>query len=150
MRFHAIVQLSGKTATGIQVPAEVVAGLGSSKRPAVRVTINGYTYRSTVAPMGGVFMLPISAEHRQSAGVAAGDEVKVDIELDTEPREVIVPPDLREILDHDAEARRSFDGLSYSQKQQLVLSIEGARTPETRQRRLAKVVSTLQEGRKSS
>ena len=68
MRFRAIVQLNGKTATGIQVPAEIVARLGSSKRPAVRVTINGHTYRSTVAPLGGAFMLPISAEHRQRLG----------------------------------------------------------------------------------
>ncbi|HLV97424.1 MAG TPA: YdeI/OmpD-associated family protein [Ktedonobacterales bacterium] len=145
MRFRASIQLSGKTATGIEVPAEVVASLGPSKRPSVRVTINGYTYRSTVAPMGGVFMLPISAEHRQSAGVAAGDEVEVDIELDTEPREVVAPPDLREALDSDAQARQVFDMLSYSQKQQLVLSIEGAKTSETRLRRLAKVVSTLRE-----
>ena len=147
MRFRAIIQLSGKTATGIPVPAEVVASLGPSKRPPVRVTINGYTYRSSVASMGGGFMLPVSAEVRKSANVAAGDEVEVDIELDTEPREVIVPPDLREALDRDADARRFFDGLSFSNKQQLVLSIEEARTAETRQRRIAKTVGMLREGR---
>ncbi len=147
MRFRAIVQLAGKTATGIRVPAEVVASLGPSKRPPVRVTINGHTYRSTVAPLGGEFMLPISAEHRESAGVAAGDEVDVDIELDTEPREVTVPPDLREALDRDANARRFFDGLSYSQKQRYVLSIEQAKTAETRKLRIAKAVSMLREGR---
>ncbi len=147
MRFRAIVQLSGKTATGIEVPAEVVASLGKSKRPMVQVTINGYTYRSSVAPMGGVFMLPLSAEHRERAGVAAGDEVEVDIELDTAPREVSVPPDLREALDHDAEASRFFDGLSYSNKQRLVLSVEEAKTAETRQRRIAKAMSMLREGR---
>src|SRR5437867_2874762 len=85
MRFHAVIQLSGKTATGIEVPGEVVAALGPSKRPAVRVTINGYTYPSTVAPLGGAFMLPVSAEVRAQAGVAAGDEVAVDVELDTAP-----------------------------------------------------------------
>ncbi len=147
MRFRAIVQLAGKTATGIRVPAEVVASLGPSKRPPVRVTINGHTYRSTVAPLGGEFMLPISAEHRESAGVTAGDEVDVDIELDTEPREVTVPPDLREALDRDANARRFFDGLSYSQKQRYVLSIEQAKTAETRKLRIAKAVSMLREGR---
>ena len=69
MRFHAEVLLGGKTATGIRVPPEVVEALGASKRPAVSVTINGYTYRSTVAVMGGEFMLPLSAEHRGGAGV---------------------------------------------------------------------------------
>ncbi len=147
MRFRATILLSGKTATGIRVPAEVVEGLGSSKRPAVRVTIKGHTYRSTVAPMDGEFMLPISAEHRERAGVEAFDEVDVDIELDTEPRELTVPPDFTDALDRDADARRFFDGLSYSKKQRYVLSIEEARTAETRLRRIAKAVSMLREGR---
>lgn len=101
MRFRATVLLGGKTATGIPVPDEVVAGLGSSKRPAVRITIAGHSYRSTVARMGQEFMLPLSAENRTSAGVAAGDEVDVDIELDTEPREVTVPPDFAAELDRE-------------------------------------------------
>jgi hypothetical protein len=147
MRFRAKVLLSGKTATGIQVPPGVVASLGPSKKPAVRVTINGHTYRSTLAYMGGKFMLPVSAEHRESAGVAAGDKVDVDIELDTEPREVALPPDFREALDHDAKAKRFFDGLSYSRKLRHVLSIEGAKTAETRQRRIDKAISQLREGR---
>ena len=112
MNFRTIVQLSGKTATGIQVPADVVAHLGSSKRPPVRVTINGHTYGSTIAPMGGVFMLPISAENRLLAQVSAGDEIEVEVEPDTEPREVSVPPDFLEALDGDTDARRFFDGLS--------------------------------------
>lgn len=148
MRFHSIVQLGGKTATGIPVPEDVVASLGSSKRPSVRVTINDYTYRSTVASLGGQFMLPISAENRTGAGVVAGDEVDVDIELDTEPREVRVPPDLAEALDRDADAKRCFDGLSYSQKQRHVLPIEQAKTTETRQRRIAKALSMLREVRR--
>jgi hypothetical protein len=147
MKFRARIELSGKTATGIQVPAEVVAHLGTSKRPAVLVTINGHTYRSTVAPMGGVSMLPISAENRVLAHVSAGDEVEVEIEPDTGPREVSVPPDFQEALDRDAEARRFFDGLSYSNKQRVVLSIEGAKTSETRLRRIAKAVETLRAGR---
>jgi hypothetical protein len=139
--------LGGKTATGIRVPPEVVASLGSSKRPSVRATINGYTYRSTVAPLGGEFMLPVSAEVRESAGVAAGDEVDIDLELDTEPREVTVPPDFMDALDGDADAKRFFDGLSYSNQRRFVLSVEEAKTAETRQRRIAKAVSTLREGR---
>jgi hypothetical protein len=145
MRFQSTVQLGGKTATGIPVPQEVVSNLGTSKRPPVRVTINGHTYRSTVASRGGEFVLPISAENREGAGVVAGDEVDVDIELDTEPREVAVPPDFAEALDRDEDAKRSFDGLSYSQKRRHVLSIEGAKTSETRQRRIAKAVGELQE-----
>jgi hypothetical protein len=147
MRFRAIIQLGGKTATGIQVPAEVVASLGSSKRPAVRVTINGYTYRSTIATMGGVFMLGVSAEVRASAGIAAGDELDVDIELDTEPREVAVPPDFADALDRDADAKRFFDGLSYTNRRRFVISIEEAKSAETRQRRIAKTISMLREGR---
>ena len=146
MRFHSMVQLGGKTATGIPVPEEVVSNLGPSKRPPVRVTINGHTYRSTVASRGGEFVVPISAENREGAGVVAGDEVDIDIELDTEPREVAVPPDFAEALDRDEDAKRSFDGLSYSQKRRHVLSIEGAKTSETRQRRIAKAVGELQEG----
>lgn len=147
MKFRASVELNGKTATGIQIPAEVVTGLGSSKRPPVRVTINGHTYRSTIAPMGGVSMIPISAENRTLAHVNAGDEVEVEVEPDNEPREVNVPPDFLEALDRDADVRRFFEGLSASNKQRLVLSIEGAKTSETRQRRIAKAVETLHEGK---
>lgn len=147
MRFRATLQLGGKTATGIEVPTEVVESLGSGKRPPVRVTIKGHTYRTTVAPMGGRFMLPVSSDNRTSAGVAAGDEVDVDIALDTEPREVSVPPDLAEALDAEPDAKQYFDGLPYSHKLRHVLAIEGAKTAETRQRRVAKAVSALREGR---
>jgi hypothetical protein len=147
MKFQATILLGGKTATGIRVPPEVVASLGPSKKPAVRVTINGYTYRSTVATVSGEFMVGVSAEVREKAGVAAGDEVEVEIELDTAPREVTVPPDVAEALDADPAARRFFDSLSYSNKRRVVLSIEEAKTPETRQRRIAKAVSNLHEGR---
>src|SRR4029453_10040285 len=131
MRFEATIELAGKTATGVLVPPEIVGALGSGKRPPVRVTIRDYTYRSTVAPMGGRFMLPISADVRQNAGVAAGDTVEVDLETDNAPREVSLPPDFAAALDQDADAKRFFDGLSYSKKQWHVLSIEGAKTSET-------------------
>jgi hypothetical protein len=147
MMFRATIEQSGKTATGIRVPDEVVASLGAGKRPAVQVTIKGHTYRSTVASMGGVFMVGVSAENRASAGVAAGDQVDVVIELDTAPREVTVPPDFVKALERDALAKRTFDGLSYSNKHWHVLSIEGAKTAETRQRRIAKSVGALREGR---
>ena len=147
MRFRGSVELHGKTATGIRVPPEVVEHLKSGKRPPVRVTINGHSYRSTVAPMGGEFLLPVSAENRVSAGVEAGDEVEVDIELDTEPRELTVPPDFKDALERDAVASGFFDGLSRSSKQRIVLSIEGAKTAETRLRHITKAISELREGR---
>ena len=131
----------------MEVPAKVVEALGSSKRPPVRVTINGHAYRSSVAVMGGKFMLGVSAEHRKAAGVAAGEVLDVDLELDTQPREVTVPRDFADALDRDAVAKRFFDGLSYSNRLRHVLSIEDAKTPDTRQRRIAKSVSTLREGR---
>ncbi len=92
-------------------------------------------------------MLGVSAEHREGAGVAAGDEVDVDLELDTEPREVTVPPDFAEALDGDADARRHFDGLSYSNQLRHVLTIEGSKTAETQQRRIANAVGMFREGR---
>lgn len=147
MNFHATLELNGKTATGIRVPSEIVEALGSSKKPAVSVTINGYTYRSTVAVYGGQFMLPVSAEVRQAAGIAAGDEIEVSLALDTEPRTVTVPPDLAAALDGDAAARAAFDGLSYSNKRAIVMSIESAKTDETHQRRLAKAIENLRQGR---
>jgi len=147
MRFRTTIVQSGKTATGIQVPDEVVEALGSGKRPAVTVTLNGYRYRSTVASMGGVFMVSLSAEHRAGAGVAGGDEVEVDLELDSAPREVTVPPELVAALDAEPAARATFDGLSYSNKSWHVLQVTGAKTDETRQRRIAKSVDALKQGR---
>jgi Bacteriocin-protection, YdeI or OmpD-Associated/Domain of unknown function (DUF1905) len=147
MRFRTTIQQSGKTATGIQVPDEVVEALGSGRRPAVKVTINGYTYRNTVAVIGGVYMVGVSAEHRAGAGVAGGDEVDVDVELDTAPREVAVPADFAAALNAEPNARRTFDGLSYSNKSWHVLQVTGAKTDETRQRRIAKSVDLLKQGR---
>jgi len=147
MKFRATIELAGKTATGVEVPTAVVAKLGSSKKPAVRVTIKGYTYRSTVATMGGRFMLPISAQVREAAGVAARDKVDVDVELDTAPREVTVPADFSRALTREPAAKRFFEGLSFSNKQRIVIAIEAAKAPETRHRRIAKSVSALREGR---
>jgi bacteriocin resistance YdeI/OmpD-like protein/uncharacterized protein DUF1905 len=147
MRFRATIEQAGKTATGIRVPDEVVESLRAGRRPAVNVTIKGHTYRSTVATMGGVFMVGVSAENRAGAGVVGGDVVDVDLELDTAPREVTVPPDFAKALKKDAKAQKAFDGLSYSNRRWHVLSIEGAKTDETRQRRIAKSIEGLREGR---
>ncbi|GMK47411.1 hypothetical protein PghCCS26_45410 [Paenibacillus glycanilyticus] len=147
MKFRATIELSKKTATGIEVPAEVIEGLGSSKRPAVCVTLGEYTYRTTVGSMGGKYMIPVSAEVRAAAGVAAGEEVEVNIELDNEPRELVVPEDFYGALEQQLEAKRFFEGLSYSNRRRFILNIEEAKTAETRQRRMDKAISLLSEGR---
>ncbi len=147
MRFRTTILQGDKTATGIRVPDEIVEALGSGRRPAVTVTINGFTYRSTIAVLGGAYMVGVSAENRAGAGVAGGDEVDVDIELDTAPREVSVPDDFAAALDASPRARATFDGLSYSNKSWHVLQVTGAKTDETRQRRIAKSVDMLRAGR---
>ena len=148
MRFRATIELAGKTATGIPIPDEVVEVLGAGKKPPVRVTIGGHTYRSTVASRGKRYLVPLSAENRERAGVAAGDQVDVDLELDSEPRTVAVPPDLADALASAPEARQFFDDLSFSQQQWYVVPIEQAKTPETRARRVTKAIDMLREGRK--
>jgi len=149
MRFRATVLLGGKTATGIPVPDDVVASLDGGKRAPVSVTIGGHTYRTTVAPMGGQFMIPLSAENRTAAGVAAGDEVDVGIELDTTPREVTVPDDLAAAVAGDAAARAAFDGLSYTHRKEWVRWVEEAKKAETRTARIAKTVESLHAGKKT-
>jgi len=146
MRFRATIELGGTFATGIPVPDEVVEALGAGRKPLVTVALGGHTYRSMVGSRGGRFMLPLSAENRTAAGVAAGDEVDVVLELDTAPRVVEVPADLAGALDAEPAARRAFDNLSYSHQQRWVLSVEGAKAAETRQRRIDKTVSTLRDG----
>ncbi|SFJ65852.1 protein of unknown function [Amycolatopsis sacchari] len=143
MRFRAKVELNGKSATGIEVPPDVLAELGGGKRPKVRVRLNGYEYRSSVGSMGGRSLLPVSAEIRAGAGVAAGDEVDVELVLDTEPRTVDLPPDLARALDAVPVSRQAFDKLSYSHQRRYVLWIGEAKTAPTRQRRIAKTVADL-------
>ena len=143
MRFRGTILQGGKTATGIEIPTEVVEGLDSGKRPAVRMTINGYTYRSTVATMDGKFMVGVSAEVREAAGVAGGDTVDVEIELDTAPREVEVPGDFAAALDSDPKAKAKFDTLSYSGKLRLVAPVANAKKPETRERNIDKALAEL-------
>ncbi|MCW2777693.1 MAG: hypothetical protein JWN17_1418 [Frankiales bacterium] len=139
--FRTVLELHGKTATGLRVPPEVVEQLGGGKKPAVVVTLPGHVYRSTVAPRGGGYLLPLSAEHRAASGLSAGDEVEVTLELDTAPRTVDVPEDLAAAL--TGPLRETFDALSYSRQLGHVLSVDGAKTAETRERRVAKVLAEL-------
>ena len=144
MQFTAPLVLSGKTATGVPVPESIVHALAGGKRPAVRVTINGFSYRSTIAPMGGEYWIPVSSDVRASTGVTAGDDVSVDVELDTEPRTVDVPEDLSAALTESPAAKSAFDRLSYSNQRRIVLQVTDAKTDETRRRRIAKAIETLQ------
>jgi antitoxin component of MazEF toxin-antitoxin module len=144
MHFHATIQLDGKTATGVTVPDDVVTALGGGNRPRVRVTLAGHTYQTTVRRMGGKFKFPVSAAVREQTGVAAGDEVDIQIALDDSPRELVIPAALAELLDRDPNAKRTFEKLSYTNRKRHVLAVEGAKTEETRKRRLEKIATELQ------
>jgi hypothetical protein len=146
MRYRTTILSAGKTAAGIEVPPDVVEALGSGRKPPVRVTINGYTYRSSVATVSGAFMIGVSNDVRRAAGVAAGEEVDVELELDTARREVEVPADLATALDADPGARAAFDRLTYSNKRRIVEPIRDAKAPETRQRRIDKSIENLRAG----
>jgi Domain of unknown function (DUF1905)/Bacteriocin-protection, YdeI or OmpD-Associated len=143
MKYRTTIQLGGKTATGVPVPEEIVDGLGGGNRPPVRATIAGYTYQTTIARMRGQFMFPVSAAVREEAGVQAGDEVEVELELDTTPRTVSLPPELTGALKADREAREVFEKLSYTNQKRHALAVEGAKSDETKQRRLAKILDEL-------
>ena len=147
MRFESTVELGGKTATGIPIPDEVIEALGSGKRPPVAITVNGHTYRTTAVRMGGRFLVPLSAENREAAGVAAGEDITVDLEADTAPREVTLPDDLAAAMDD--EARAAYDGLSYTHRKEWVRWVEEAKKPETRTTRIEKTVTGLREGKKA-
>jgi hypothetical protein len=144
MRFSTTIELHGKTATGMAVPPEVVESLGGGKKPAVSVTVGGHTYRSSIASMGGRYLIPLSAERRAAAGVAAGDQVEVEVELDTAPREVDVPDDLAAALDAQPGLRERFDALAFSHRKEHVRAVESAKAEATRTRRVAAVVTALQ------
>jgi hypothetical protein len=145
MRFTTTVELGGRTATGLVVPDDVVDALGAGKRPPVTVTLGGHTYRSTVARRGDRYLLPLSAENRAAAGVAAGEQVEVDVEVDTAPRTVEVPADLAAALATDPAARERFDALPYTHRKEHVRAVESAKAEATRQRRVAGVLAALRE-----
>ena len=145
MRFKSTLFLAGKTATGLRVPEEIVVALASGKRPPVTVTINGYTYRSTIAPMCGEYFIPVAAAIREASGCRAGDELDVIVDLDKDPRIVEVPADFNKLLDKNSGAKSFFDQLSYSNKKGIVIKIEGAKTEETRLRRMARAIEKLAE-----
>jgi hypothetical protein len=140
--FRSTVVPAGN-ATGAEVPAEVVGALGQGKRPKVAITINGHTWRSRVASQGGRYLVGISAANRAAAGIEEGDEIEVTLELDTEPREVDEPADLKVAFDAAPTVRAAFDRLPFGLRRKYVNDIEGAKTPQTRQRRIERLVESL-------
>jgi hypothetical protein len=143
MRFRAELESTGKNTAGFEVPESLVDDLGGGKRPKVVVTVNGHRFRTSIAPMGGRFLLGVSAERRAAAGVRAGDVLDVEVELDTAPRTVDVPDDLAEALAGDPAAKARWDALSYSKRQWHVLQVTGAKKAETRAARIAKSIELL-------
>jgi hypothetical protein len=140
--FEAVLELGGKTATGIRVPATAVEALGAGKRVPVAATLAGrHTYRTTVAPYGGEFFIPVSAENRTAAGLTAGDLVEVTLVVDTEERTVDVPPELDAALDDSARAR--FEKLSYTRRKEMARAVREAKAEATRDRRIAKILEEL-------
>jgi antitoxin component of MazEF toxin-antitoxin module len=146
MKFTTTIVQMGNN-TGIDVPPEVVEALGAGKKPPVKITLKGYTYRSSIAVMGSKYMVSLSAENRKNAGVQGGDTLDVEIVVDTEKREITVPPDLQAALDANPEAKAFFEKMSYSNKRRHVEPIEAAKAPETRQRRIEKSVQLFSEGK---
>lgn len=146
-RIRALLETTGQTAVGFEVPEDVVLALGKGKRPPVRVTINGYTYRSTVAPMYGRYLVGVSAENRAAAGVAGGETHDIALELDDAPRVVELPADFAAALAAEPAAQATFEKLSPSNQGYHVSLLTGTNNPETRARRLAKSIAALREGK---
>jgi len=145
LRFKAKVIPSGN-ATAVEVPKEGVESFGAGARPPVAISINGHGWRSRIALKDGKCLVGISAANRGASGISEGDFVEVLIELDEAPRTVAEPADLSEALEKSKRARAAFDGLPFGLKRKHVAAIEDAKSSETRQRRIAKLVSDLQQG----
>jgi putative ribosome biogenesis GTPase RsgA len=135
---------------GLEVPEELVEALGGGKRPRVTITINGHSWRSRVAIMRGRNLIGLSNADRKAAGVVTGDRVEVELELDLEPRVVVEPADFATALDAEPLARSAFDRLTDSQKSQHLRLIENAKKPDTRARRIEKMLATLRDSSATS
>jgi hypothetical protein len=133
----------GGNTSGIDVPEDIWHELTSAGRAPVLATLGDYSYRSTVGWYRGAFKLPVSAAIRSATGLAVGDTVEVSLELDTEVRVIEAPADLAAALDAEAEAKAAWEALAPSGKKAHVTAVEGAKTDETRRRRVAKVIETL-------
>ncbi|WP_233498543.1 YdeI/OmpD-associated family protein [Blastococcus sp. TF02A-26] len=144
--FRTTVAARGNN-TGIEVPDELIEALGAGKRPPVLVDLDGHEYRTTVGVMGGTAMVSVSAAVRKATGLAGGDPVTVTLTVADTPREVVVPHDLATALAADPTAGAFFAGLSNSLQRYHCDQVTGAKTPETRQRRIDKAVALFREGK---
>ena len=144
--FRAILHQTGNN-TGIVVPPEIVEALGAGKKPAVNVTVDGFAYRSTIATMGGKFMIAFSSDKRAATGLKGGDAITVTLDLDEAPRTMAVPPDLQAALDKDKAAKAHFATLSYSNQRRHIDPINDAKSPHSRARRIEKSVALFREGK---
>ena len=142
MKFRTTIARTGNN-TGVVVPEDVVVALGAGKKPPVQVTLNGHTYRSSIATMDGRFLISLSKENRQRAGLVGGEELDVEVVVDDQPRLIEPPVDFAAALAASPAAAAAFDRLSYSNQRRHVLAIEAAKAAETRQRRIAKIVAEL-------
>jgi len=145
VKFQTTLLQNGNN-TGIEVPPELVEELGGGKRAAVKVSVNGYAYPSTIASMGGTFLIPFSSDKRAATGIAGGDAIEVELELDTEPRIIEPTADLAEALAANPGAAAAWEKLAPSHRKAHVTAIEGAKAPETRARRVAAAVDKLAAG----
>ncbi|HET6938149.1 MAG TPA: YdeI/OmpD-associated family protein [Nocardioides sp.] len=143
MRLRLELKGHGGNTAGFEIPDEVIEELGGGRRPKVVVTVGNHTWRSSIANMGGTFMLGVSMANRAAAGVSAGETLDVDIELDTAPRTVEVPDDLAAQLKQDASAAAAWDAWSFTRQKEAARSLTEAKKPETRASRLEKVLAEL-------
>ena len=143
MDFTTELEATGGNTTGFVVPGEVVEALAAGRRPKVVVTVNGHTWRTSIAPMGGTFWIGASAAVREAAGIRAGETHTLTVEVDTAPRTVEVPDDLAAALDASPEAAAAWATLSFSRQRQLAEAVLAAKKPETRERRVATTVAAL-------
>ncbi|MGV3604461.1 MAG: DUF1905 domain-containing protein [Dyadobacter fermentans] len=143
IKFLTKIFLMGNN-TGIEVPEYVIKQLGAGKKPPVVVTLNNYTYRNTVAVMGGKYLIALSSEHRKNAGVAGGDQVEISLQLDTEPRTVVIPEHFKTQLEQNPLALHAFEKLPPSGKKKVISLIESAKSESTRQARVDKILSSLE------
>jgi hypothetical protein len=145
--FDTTVVASGNN-SGIVVPEDVIERLGAGKRPAVVVSVNGYKYRNTVGVMGGKHMISISAAVRKETGLKGGDPIHVTLAVADTPREIELPEDFAAALSAKPKTRPFFDELSNSLQRYHIDNVNGAKSAETRQRRIEKTISLFREGKR--
>lgn len=143
MKFTAELESGSGNTAGFRVPEGIVTALAGGKRPKVSVTVNGYSYRTSVAPMAGDYWVGVAIAHREPAAVEPGNVYEVDLELDTAPRVVELPQELADALAAEPALADAWGALSYSNQRRLAEPIGAAKAEETRARRVAKVVADL-------